>query len=262
MIHRVAGSDDERLEPYRHVGSPDWLLARQLFVAEGRLVVQRLLAAATYDIQSILVTSAARQALESDLERFTGDVYVCDSAVLERVTGFNFHRGCLALARRGAERVPESLVSRQRLVALEAVGNPDNVGGIFRAAAALGADGVLLDPVSGDPLYRKAIRTSMGAVLTLPWARADCWPGVLDVFREAGWRLVALTPSESAVTIGEFASTIEIRSRLLLLAGAEGEGLSPAALNAADVRVRIPISHRADSLNVVVAAAIALERLR
>ena len=102
-------------------------------------------------------------------------------------------------------------------------------------------------------------------VIDLPRPRrgvACGWPGVLDVFREAGWRLVALTPSESAVTIGEFASTIEIRSRLLLLAGAEGEGLSPAALRAADVRVRIPISRRADSLNVVVAAAIALERLR
>ena len=262
MIHRVAGADDARLEPYRHVGAPEWLLARQLFVAEGRLVVQRLLAAAAYDIQSILVTSAAGQALESDLVRFAGDVYVCDTDVLERVTGFNFHRGCLALARRGAERVPESLVEGRRLVALEGVGNPDNVGGIFRAAAALGADGVLLDPASGDPLYRKAIRTSMGAVLTLPWARADCWPGALDVFREAGWRLIALTPSESAIAIGDFATTVDTRSRLLLLAGAEGEGLSRAALSAADVRVRIPITQRADSLNVVVAAAIALERLR
>ena len=258
----MAGADDERLEPYRHVGSPDWLLARQLFVAEGRLVVQRLLAAGTHPIESILVTSAARHALEDELERFPGDVYVCDPIVLERVTGFNFHRGCLALARRGEARSAESLAGGRRLVALEGVSNPDNVGGIFRAAAALGVDGILLDPLSGDPLYRKAIRTSMGAVLTLPWARAACWPGVLASFRDAGWRVVALTPSASALAIAEYASTIETGSRLLLLAGAEGEGLWAAALDAADVCVRIPITHRVNSLNVVVAAAIALERLR
>ena len=262
MIQRVAGADDVRLEPYRHVGSPDWLLARQLFVAEGRMVVQRLLAAGTYTIDSILVTSAAREALAADLESFAGDVYVCDSAVLERVTGFNFHRGCLALARRGEVRAAEGLAGGRRIVALEAVGNPDNVGGIFRAAAALGADGILLDPLSGDPLYRKAIRTSMGAVLTLPWARAACWPGVLASFREAGWRVVALTPSESAMAIADFAHTVETSSRLLLLAGAEGEGLSPGALDAADVQVRVPIDKAVDSLNVVVATAIALERLR
>jgi tRNA G18 (ribose-2'-O)-methylase SpoU len=261
VIHRVARADDARLEPYRHVGAPDWLFGRQLFVAEGRLVVRRLLAAGTYDIHSILVTSAAMQALEHELERFNGDVYVCESAVVERVTGFNFHRGCLALARRGEPRSAESLIGGRRLVALEAVGNPDNVGGIFRAAAALGADGVLLDPLSADPLYRKAIRTSMGSVLALPWARADCWPGVLDAFREAGWRLVALTPSESAVAIADYANTVESGSRLLLLAGAEGEGLSPAALEAADVRVHVPIE-TVDSLNVVVATGIALDRLR
>ena len=262
MIHRPAGADDGRLEPYRHVGSPDWLVERQLFVAEGRLVVRRLLAAGTFHIESILVTPPALASLEPQLLAFPGDVYVCEPAVVENVTGFNFHRGCLALARRGQAPDPDTLIGGRRIVALEGVGNPDNIGGIFRVAAALGADGILLDPLSGDPFYRKAIRTSMGAVLTLPWSRAACWPGVLRSFRVAGWRVVGLTPSESAVPLADYASTFGRGSRLLLLAGAEGHGLSPAALSAADVHVRIPVDQAVDSLNVVVAAAIALDRLR
>ena len=262
MIHRLAAADDERLEPYRYVGSPEWLARRQLFVAEGRLVVQRLLAAGTYHVESLLVTPAARDSIEPQLSTVAADVYVCDPGVLERITGFNFHRGCLALARRNPPAPLQSPAAGRRVVALEGVGNPDNVGGIFRAAAALGADGILLDPTSGDPFYRKAIRTSMGAVLTFPWSRAADWPGVLDSFRTAGWRVVGLTTSESAIALPEYARTVDSRTRLLLLMGAEGQGLSPAALTAADVHVRIPIDEGVDSLNVVVATAIALDRLR
>ena len=262
MIHRLTGADDERLEPYRHLGSAQSLIDRRLFVAEGRLVVERLLTAGTWHVQSILVTSAALRALEASLESFAGDVYVCDPDVLERVTGFNFHRGCLALARRPAVAAPTTLLGGRRIVALEAVGNPDNVGGIFRAAQALGADGIVLDGSSGDPLYRKAVRTSMGAVLTLPWTRAECLTDVIESFRSLGWQTVALTTSESAVPVADYAAVLDGRSRLMLLAGAEGPGLSPATLGAADVQVRIPIAKGVDSLNVVVATAIALERLR
>ena len=262
MIHRLTGADDERLEPYRQVGSADWLIDRQLFVAEGRLVVQRLLTAGSYQVESILVTPAARRALEALLESFAGDVYVCDPDVLQRVTGFNFHRGCLALARRPPVSTPAALLGGRRAVALEAVGNPDNIGGIFRAAQALGADGIVLDESSGDPFYRKAVRTSMGAVLTLPWTRSECLTGALESFRAAGWLTVALTTAESAVALADYATTLDGRSRLLLLVGAEGPGLSAAILRAADAQVRIPMAKSVDSLNVVVATAIALERLR
>lgn len=262
MIHRLAAAEDERLEAYRYVGSPEWLAGRQLFVAEGRLVVQRLLAAGTYQVESTLLTPAARDSLEPQLSSVAADVYVCNPGVLERVTGFNFHRGCLALARRGPPRRLESLAGARRLVALQGVGNPDNVGGIFRAAAALGAGGIVLDPTSGDPLYRKAIRTSMGAVLTLPWTQVDEWPGALEALRAAGYRVVALTPSADAAPLADYSATAGTGAPLLLLAGSEGAGLSPDTLAAADVRVRIPIEGSVDSLNVVVATAIALDRLR
>ena len=176
------------------------------------------------------------------------------------MTGFNFHRGCLALARRPAPPLPDAWPERDGvLLALEGVGNPDNVGGLFRAAAALGASGVLIGPGTADPLYRKAIRTSMGAVLQLPWAIALPWPATLDRVRKAGYRIVALTPASGAISLRRFAESRH--SRIVLLAGAEGAGLSSEALAAADDLVRIPIADAVDSLNVTVAAAIALHAL-
>jgi tRNA G18 (ribose-2'-O)-methylase SpoU len=249
VIHR-AHADDPRLEPYRCVGDPLWLLDRQIFVAEGRLVVERLLASPQYAVESVAVTATAYAALRSTLEAAPCDVYVTDLTALERVTGFNFHRGCLALARRPAER------------GLAGVGNPDNVGGIFRTAAALGAAGILLDPTSGDPLYRKAIRTSMGAALTLPWVRAAEWAETLAALQRAGFSVVALTPEPSATPIADVARGIGQAERLAIVLGAEGPGLSERTLQQADVRVRIPIVPAVDSLNVVVAAALALDRLR
>ena len=259
MIHRPS-ADDPRLESYRHIGDHRWLCSRGLFVAEGRLVVERLLSLPAYEIESVNVTPAAFDALQPLLESSTCDVFICDAALLQELTGFNFHRGCLAIAHR-SERSPESLLGAARLVALEGIGNPDNVGGIFRTAAALRADGIVLDPTSGDPLYRKAVRTSMGAVLRLPWVRLEDWPNDLHRFRTAGFRLVALTPEASAQSLHEFAHAVRSTERLMLMLGAEGSGLTPSALDAADVRVRIPIDTAVDSLNVVVAAGIALERL-
>jgi tRNA G18 (ribose-2'-O)-methylase SpoU len=261
VIHR-AGADDPRLEAYRHVGDPSWLAQRQLFVAEGRLVVERLLTSGEYELESIVVTPPALAALDAILAAVSCDVYLCEAAVLEGATGFNFHRGCLALARRPPARATRDLLTAHRLVALEGIGNPDNIGGIFRTAAALGAAGVVLDPTTGDPLYRKAIRTSMAATLRVPWVRLAAWPDGLDAFREAKFILVALTPHPSATTLDEFARTHAAADRLILMLGGEGPGLSPRALDLADARVRIPVDPVVNSLNVVVAAGIALERLR
>jgi tRNA G18 (ribose-2'-O)-methylase SpoU len=261
VIHRPC-ADDPRLTAYRHVGDHRWLRDRGLFVAEGRLVVERLIALPAYEIASVNVSPAAFAALQPVLEQLTCDVFICEATRLQELTGFNFHRGCLALVRRPEPLPVESLLAAMRLVALEGIGNPDNVGGIFRAAAALGAQGIVLDRTTSDPFYRKAVRTSMGAVLRLPWVRLDGWLDDLHRFRAAGFTLVALTPDASAQSIHEYASGSRPGDRLMLMLGAEGSGLTQSALEAADVRLRIPIDDTSDSLNVVVAAGIALEQFR
>ena len=252
----VTAPDDSRLALYRHVGDPDWLRDQQLFVAEGRLVVSRLLDANRFDVISIAVTPAAHASFGDRLDSATAPVYVCDQRTLNGVTGFNFHRGCLAIVRRPASPALTAFVAAGHLLALEGVGNPDNVGGLFRTAAAFGVDGIVLDPRSGDPLYRKAIRTSMGASLSLPWLRLPSWPADLDWFRSHGFRVLALTPRSDATPIHDFSARAD--ARLLVLVGSEGEGLSSAALSAADERIRIPIASSMDSLNVIVAAGIML----
>ena len=180
--------------------------------------------------------------------------------MLESITGFDFHRGCLALVRRPKAPLPfDTFTSTARLIALEGVANPDNVGGVFRVALALGAGGVLLDPTSADPLYRKTVRTSMAAVLRVPFRRVEPWPSGLDELKSQGFQVVALTPDPAAVAIDEY--VVEPGRRLILTLGSEGLGLQPETMRYADVRMRIPIDPRADSLNVVVAAGIALNRL-
>jgi tRNA G18 (ribose-2'-O)-methylase SpoU len=260
LIHQIEREDDPRLERYRRTGDPKWLQAHGLFVAEGRLVVRRLIASRRYVIDSILLTPAALQALAPDLDA-VDNVYVTDQSLMTGVTGFNFHRGCLAIARRPTAAVDLSTFAKaRRLVALEAIGNPDNIGGIFRSGAALGADGVILDATSGDPFYRKALRTSMGAALRLPFARVDAWPDALDTLRSMGFTIAALSPS-GVQTLDAFAGSVSPGTRLALVAGSEGFGLTPESCHRADVAVRIPVDPLSDSLNVVVAVSIALQRL-
>jgi tRNA G18 (ribose-2'-O)-methylase SpoU len=261
-VIRRAGPGDPCLAPYTHVGDPEWLGREGLFIAEGRLVVERLLDLPRFTLVSVLVTPAALDALAPALSRVTADVCVCDGRTLNGITGFNFHRGCLALARRPPDVPATEFLGASRLLALEGVGNPDNVGGLFRTAAAFGAEGVLLDPASGDPFYRKAVRTSMAATLRVPFARLDGWPESLDQFRQRGFIIIALTPRDDAIPIAEFATARRSHDRFVVLVGAEGPGLSAEALAAADARVRIPIDCATDSLNVIVAAGIALDRLR
>jgi tRNA G18 (ribose-2'-O)-methylase SpoU len=260
LIHRIEREDDPRLDDYRRVGDPQWLKAHGLFVAEGRYVVVRLLASGGYDVESLLLTPAALRALDTELNA-VDTIYVADQRLVNAITGFNFHRGCLAIARRPAASADFStFATARRLVVLEGVANPDNIGGIFRSAAALGADGVILDPTAGDPLYRKAIRTSMGAVFRRPFSRADAWPDALDTLRAMGFMLVALSP-RGVPSLDVFASSVSPGSRIALLAGSEGFGLPPDSYNRADAVVRIPVDPLSDSLNVVVAVSIALHRL-
>jgi tRNA G18 (ribose-2'-O)-methylase SpoU len=263
VIERIDRLDDPRVADYAHVGDPAWLQERRLFVAEGRLVVRRLLEVERFVVRSVLVTPVALAALEDVLDPARCAIYVCDQQTVHALSGINFHRGCLAIAERPDSGMsPASLSHARRLLALEGVGNPDNIGGLFRVAAAFEAGGVLLDRTSGDPLYRKAIRTSMGATLRVPFARLDAWRSELEALRERGFQLVALTPDATATPLSAYAATLPPERRLILMLGGEGSGLTPESLSAADVRVRIPIAADVDSLNVVVAAGIALAALR
>ncbi|HXG54605.1 MAG TPA: RNA methyltransferase [Vicinamibacterales bacterium] len=258
MIHQIDRPDDPRIAGYARVGDHGWLRDRGLFVAEGRLVVSRLLEAWPSAIESILVTTTAHAALPAVSATAT-PVYVAEASVLQSLTGIDFHRGCLALARRPQEIDPGSLLASERLIALEGIANPDNLGGIFRVAAAFGVRAVLLDPSTADPLYRKAIRTSMGSVFTVPFARLHDWPSGLQRLQATGLDVAALTPSVTAVPLADFGS--RPTGRLILMLGSEGKGLGAAALAACDHQVRIPICDDVDSLNVVVAAGIALHAL-
>jgi len=253
---------DPRLSDYRRTGDPTWLRSRGLFVAEGRLVVERLIEAQRFTICSILVTPAASAALARPLSSVPCPVYEVSRELIETLTGFDFHRGCLALAERPPAADPADVLERSRhVLAMEGIGNPDNIGGLFRVAEAFGTDAVLLDPTSGDPLYRKAIRTSMGAVLRVPAVRLTSWPEGLDASRRQGFKILALTPRASAIPLAECARSLGAGERLVTVVGGEGGGLSEAVLAMADVRVRIPLAVGVDSLNVVVAAGIALAAL-
>jgi tRNA G18 (ribose-2'-O)-methylase SpoU len=257
----IARFDDPRVADYARVGDAGWLREQGLFVAEGRLVVRRLLEDGRFDVASVLVTPAARAALADLLDDDPAcPVYVAAQDDLNALAGFNFHRGCLALAHRPPGAAIDALVGARLLVAAEEVGNPDNVGGIFRSALAFGAGGVVLDSRSADPLYRKAIRTSMGASLRLPFAQVEQWPSALGRLRESGYRVLAFTPSEDAATLEGL--DVNRQEKVVLLFGSEGEGLSAAAMEAAHQRVRIAIDPRSDSLNVAVAAGIALHHFR
>lgn len=267
VIHSVNDLNDPRVAEYHGVPDPELLRERGLFVAEGRLVVRRLLEDGSYRTRSLLVTEAARASLADVLGRAMAElpIYVVSLDTMRAITGFSIHRGCLALVERNAPIETGVLVARlsaaRLLVVLEEVANADNVGGVFRNALAFGAAAVLLSPGCCDPLYRKAIRTSMAASLRVPFARVGDWPRGLGGIRAAGFSLVALTPAAGARDLGDFASDPRRPSRLALMAGAEGPGLSAPIEAMADARVRIPMAPGVDSLNLATATGIALYRL-
>src|SRR5688500_15368012 len=240
----IEGDDPvaDRLSDCRAVSYPDLARSRGLFIAEGRLVVRRLLTESTFAPRAVLVTPSAMKAVEDSLlSRPDIAVYIVPKDVMDNVAGFNMHRGCLATG----ERPPRAdwrmcIHGARRAVVLERVGDADNVGAIFRSAAAFDADVVLTGPACADPLYRKAIRTSMGAALTLPFADADPWPGTLRELTAQGWAVAALTPAADAMPLRQFAAATR-PSHVASVVGHEGEGLTDIALAASEYRVRIPI---------------------
>ncbi len=254
--------DDPRLDAYRNLRDPELAARGGLFIAEGRLVVARLLESTRFATQSLMVTEPARAALGARLE---GDadlpVYLVPQAVMNGVTGANIHRGCLSIGQRAPLADTDTLVaSARRVLVLERIGNADNVGGLFRNAAAFGVDAVVLDPATTDPLYRKAIRTSVGASLQVPFTRADSMTAALDAITASGLTLLALTPNPAAPTIARLAPSLR-GQRLAIVVGHEGDGLTADTLTRCELQARIPMSAVVDSLNVATAAAIALHAL-
>lgn len=268
-ILRALDRDDPRLDPFRAVGDPDLVRRRGLFVAEGRRVVEALLADARFEVERLLLSEAAHDALAAVLASRAAaleTIVLEGPAALRDVTGYRFHQGCLALARRPIPRDVDEVAAFVRpgpwaAVALEGVTNPDNVGTIFRSAEAFGSVAVALSPGCAHPLYRKALRTSMGSVLRLPWAEPPDWPRALAALQAEGVVLLALTPSDEAEPLDDVLRALPSDARAIALLGNEEHGLEAQTLQAADHRVRIPMAPAADSLNVAASAAIALQRL-
>jgi tRNA G18 (ribose-2'-O)-methylase SpoU len=228
-----------------------------LFIAEGEKVISRAIAAG-YPVRSLLVSADKLATIANVAALSQAPLYVLPPQVTEQLTGYHVHRGALA----SMQRVPLPpvaglLACARRIVVLEDIVDHANVGAVFRCVAALGFDAVLLAPRCADPLYRRSVKVSMGAVLAVPYTRLPDWRGGLAELRAAGFRLLALTPDPAAVPIGEIAGSTTPSDKIALLVGGEGDGLSGRWLAAADQAVRIPMSRGVDSLNVAAAAAIA-----
>ena len=258
-VERVRDVDDPRLADYRDLRDGERRRRDRTFIAESRQVVRRLLGGSRFRARSVLAAEAAAEDLRDVLTDGL-PVYVAPEATLQRVVGFNIHRGCLAVGERGAELGLDGLLDARVLLVLERVTNPDNIGGAFRNAMAFGAGGVVLAPGCSDPLYRRAIRVSMGGTLVVPFTRAEPCPEALARLRGHGFTVVALTPDGGA-DIGELGTSRPVPERVALLLGSEEEGLSAAARAAADLAVAIRMADRGQSLNVATASGIALHRL-
>ena len=235
--------------------------AHGLFVAEGEKVIRRAIGAG-YPVRSLLVTPGRLAGLADLATACAGPVYVTPHDVAERITGYRVHRGALAsMARRALPEVGAVVAGHRRILVLEDLVDHGNVGAIFRCAAALGVGAVVLAPRCADPLYRRAVKVSMGAVFAVPYARMTDWYGGLAGLRAAGFRLLALVPDQSTAALDRVARRAG-GGRVALMLGAEGDGLSSRWLHEADQSVCIPMSPDAmalgvDSLNVVAAAAVA-----
>ncbi|MBY0388245.1 MAG: RNA methyltransferase [Mycobacterium pseudokansasii] len=265
-VQDISDPDDPRLDDFRDLNSvdrrPDLPSGKGLVIAEGVLVVQRMLAS-RFTPRAMLGTDRRLAELRDDLAGSPSPYYRASAEVMAQAVGFHLNRGVLA----SASRLPEPSVSEvvdgaRTVVVLEGVNDHENLGSIFRNAAGLGVDAVVFGSGCADPLYRRAVRVSMGHALLVPYARAADWPADLLMLQERGFRLLAMTPRGDARRLGEAMDAVRDQP-IALLVGAEGPGLTAAALRISDLRVRIPMSRGTDSLNVATAAALAFyERAR
>ena len=263
FLHRISDPSDSRLSDFVNLTDVDLRRrlepASGLYVAESAKVIRRVVAGG-HVLRSIVMEDAWVDRSEDLIEaarRVGAPIYVADRATLEQVAGYRVHRGALASVQRPALPEVTSVISQaSRIVVLGDIVDHTNVGAIFRAVAGLGADAVLISPRCADPLYRRSVRVSMGAVLQVPWTRLEPWPQALTVLRERGFRLWALGLGDTAVPLG-FAVQ-QPPERWAMVLGSEGHGLPADVLEHVDEVVRIPMHHGIDSLNVASAAAVAL----
>ena len=259
---------DPRLEDYREVKEAWRVRERGVFLVEGRMAVKALLGADRFTVRSVLLTEAALpeiQPLWSAAEArgqssLSGSrAFVLPPTAMSLVSGVRFHQGCIAAATVPGDIPIEGLLGSgvQRLLVLEDLTDPDNVGSCFRNALAFGFDAVLLTPKCAPPLYRKSIRTSMGAILKLPFTQVSQDLRELIDLGERGFGLVGLTPNAGARELAELGGNLPV----VLIVGSEGTGLSARARSVVDLEVRIPMVPEADSLNVATAAGIAMHKI-
>ncbi|MET7767912.1 RNA methyltransferase [Nocardia sp. NPDC005366] len=254
---------DSRVDDFRDLSSadrrPDLPGRKGLVIAEGVVVVQRMLDS-RFRPSALLGVGKRYEQLAEDLADVDVPYYRADAEVMAEVVGFHLNRGVLAVAPRPPETsVDEVLRAANTVAVLEGINDHENLGSMFRNAAGLGADAILFGDRCADPLYRRAVRVSMGHVLRVPFAQLPTWPGGLELLRDRGFQIIALTPDRSATNL----ATAMTGPRVALLLGAEGPGLTEEAMAATDIRARIPMSPGTDSLNVATAAAMAFyERVR
>lgn len=265
MLVTITDASDPRLNDYTSLTDVELRKSREsaegLYLAESPKVIKRAIAAG-HTPRSFLVTSEWIDTLASEIAAFPDvPVYLASEETIETLTGFHLHRGAMVSMHRPEPRDPlEVLRDARTVVVLDGLADHTNVGAIFRSCASLGADAVLLSPSCADPLYRRAVRVSMGAVLQVPWARLPRWQEAGPMLRAEGFHIAALGLNEGAVDLKAFCENRP--EKLALVFGAEGPGLSRQALGAAETVVTIPMDRGVDSLNVATAAAITLWAVR
>jgi tRNA G18 (ribose-2'-O)-methylase SpoU len=254
---------DPRLADYRDLRDVELRKTLEaehgLFLAEGEKVVRRAVESGHHP-RSFLMSPRWLEGLQDILDATEAPCFVLDDAAIEELTGFHVHRGALAALDRPQLPSPAGVLSSaRRVVVVEDLADHTNVGAIFRSVAALGFDAVLLSPRCADPLYRRAIKVSMGSVFWLPYARVDDWYAAPELLRDAGFATYAMTLSDDAVPLDQVDRDVE---RLALIVGSEGFGLSARWEQSADHRVTIPMAADIDSLNVASSVAVACWELR
>ncbi len=266
IVVDVTDPADPRLDDFRDLNSvdrrPDLPSGKGLVIAEGVLVAQRMLAS-RFSPRAFLGTDRRLRELSDDLAGCGVPYYRASAEVMAEVVGFHLNRGVLAAAPRPVElSIPEVLRGARTVAVLEGVNDHENLGSIFRNAAGLDVDAVVFGAGCADPLYRRAVRVSMGHALLVPYARAESWPGDLKLMQDNGFHLIAMTPGDGSVPLADALAPLA-GQKVGVLVGAEGPGLTEHTMRACEVRARIPMSRGTDSLNVATAAALAFyERAR